>query len=362
MVVVDAHEDIAWNWFTLGRDYTLSAEVTRQRETGAAIPPLARGALLGWTEWLLGRVAVVFASLFAAPIRLKTGEHDIVCYSDAAEAHRLYSAQLDFYHRLAEDHPDKFRLIRSREDLDAVLESWSGPDLTGRRLGLVISIEGAEALRAPEELEAWVERGVRLIGPAWAANRYCGGGYEPGPLTDEGRDLLDVMAGLGTGLDISHMAEAAAFEALERFPGIVFASHSNPRALVPRPLYPERHLSDTMVRRLVEREGVIGIIPYNRFLRGDWQVADGRGEFTLADVAARIDYICQIAGDAGHAGIGSDFDGAFGVGAVPLGLDSVADLRLIGDALAARGYSQVEAEAVLGGNWLRMLRKLLPET
>jgi len=362
MVVVDSHEDIAWNWFTFGRDYTLPVEVTRQREAGAAIPPLAQGALLGWAEWLLGRVAVVFATLFAGPLRFKTGDHDVVCYVDAADAHRLYSAQLDFYHRWIEDHPDKFRLIRSRKDLEATLATWVGVDLTERRLGLVILMEGAEAIRVPQEAEAWFERGVRLVGPAWAATRYSGGGYEPGPLTDEGRELLDVMTGLGIGLDLSHMAEAAALEALDRFPGPVFASHSNPRALVPGPLYPERHLSDVVIRRIAEREGVIGIVPYNRFLRGDWVVADGRREFNLAVLAAHFDYICQIAGDAAHVGIGSDFDGGFGLGALPLGLDSVADLRLIGDALAARGYSRADVEAVLGGNWLGMLRKALPET
>jgi membrane dipeptidase len=362
MVVVDAHEDIAWNWFTFGRDYTLPVEVTRQREAGAAIPPLARGALLGWTEWLLGRVAVVFATIFAAPLRFKTGEHDVVCYGEPVEAHHLYSAQLDFYDRWTEDNPAKFRLIRSREDLEATLAAWSGDDLTERRLGLVILMEGAEAVQAPREVEAWFERGVRLIGLAWAGNRYCGGGYEPGPLTNEGHDLLDVIAALGMGLDLSHMAEAAALEALDRYPGPVFASHSNPRTLVPHPLYPERHLSDAVIRRLVEREGVVGIVPYNRFLRGDWSVADGRQEFTLDDVAARLDYVCQIAGDAAHAGIGSDFDGGFGLAALPLGLDSVADLRLIGDALAARGYGQADLEAILGGNWLRMLRMALPET
>jgi membrane dipeptidase len=362
MVVVDAHEDVAWNYFTFGRDYTLPVEVTRQREAGAAIPPLARGALLGWPEWLLGRVAVVFATIFAAPSRFKAGEHDALCYDDAAAARRLYSDQLDFYHRWADENPEKFRLIRTRADLEATLATWSGEDLAARRVGLVLLMEGAEALRSPEEIEEWFERGVRLLGPAWAANRYSGGGYEPGPLTDKGRELLEVMAGLGMGLDLSHMAEAATVEALDRYPGPIFASHSNPRALVPHPLYPERHLSDPAIRSLAERDGVIGIVPYNRFLRGDWQVADGRREFGLADVADRIDYVCQLAGDSAHAGIGSDFDGAFGLGAIPVGLDSVADLGLIGDTLAARGYGPADVEAVLGGNWLRILRKAIPET
>jgi membrane dipeptidase len=362
MLVVDAHEDIAWNWFTFGRDYTLPVEIIRQREAGAVIPPLIQGALLGWTEWLLGRVAVVFATLFAAPLRFRRGDHDVVCYSDPAEARRLYLAQIDFYRRWVEEHPEKFRLVLSRADLESTLACWSGDDIARRRVGLVILMEGAEALRSPDELGEWHERGVRLLGPAWAANQYTGGGYEPGPLTDEGRELLEVMADLGLGLDLSHMAESASLEALDRYPGLVFASHSNPRSLIARPQYPERHLSRAVIRRLVEREGVIGIVPFNRFLRGDWDIPDGRGEFSLADVAAHIDAVCQIAGDAAHAAIGSDFDGGFGLGAIPLGLDSVADLRFIGDALAARGYGQADIEAVLGGNWLRILRRALPET
>jgi membrane dipeptidase len=362
MLVVDAHEDIAWNWFTFGRDYALPVDVIRQREAEAAIPPLMRGALLGWTEWLLGRVAVVFATLFAAALRFKQGDHDVVCYSDPAQARRLYLAQIDFYHRWVEEHPEKFRLILSRADLESTLTCWSGDDLDRRRVGLVLLMEGSEALRSPDELEEWNKRGVRLLGPAWAANRYTGGGYEPGPLTDEGRELLEAMANLGLGLDLSHMADSAALEALDRYPRVVFASHSNPRSLIARPQYPERHLSRSVIGRLVERDGVIGIVPYNRFLRGDWDVSDGRGEFTLADVAAHIDAICQIAGDAAHAAIGSDFDGGFGLAALPLGLDSVADLRFIGDALAARGYDQADVDAVLGENWLRMLRRALPET
>jgi membrane dipeptidase len=278
------------------------------------------------------------------------------------EARRLYLAQADFYRRWVDDHPEKFRLILNRADLESALAGWSGDDLARRRVGLILLMEGAEALRSPDEIEEWYERGVRLLGPAWAANQYTGGGYEPGPLTGEGCGLLDAMADLGLGLDLSHMSESASLEALDRYPGVVFASHSNPGTLIPRPQYPERHLSRNIIRRLVEREGVIGIVPYNRFLRGDWDLSDGRGEFTLADVAAHIDAICQFAGDAAHAAIGSDFDGGFGREALPLGLDSVADLRFIGEALAARGYGQADVDAILGENWLRMLRRALPET
>jgi len=43
-------------------------------------------------------------------------------------------------------------------------------------------------------------------------------------------------------------------------------------------------------------------------------------------VAEQADHICQLAGDAAHVGIGTDFDGGFGLQSTPRELDSIADL------------------------------------
>lgn len=359
IVVVDAHEDIAWSSLTFGRDYTLPAAVLRQREAGTEAPTHNGEVLLGWADWLLGRVAVSFASLFAAPIRRQVGPWDVLCYRDADEARRLYHQQLDFYLRWADDHPDKFRLIRTVQDLDQVLAGWEQQDLRQRRLGLVLMMEGAEAVRSAADLEEWASQGLRLVAPCWAGTRYGGGTGEPGPLTDDGRALLKAMADLGLMLDVTHMDEQAALEALDRYPGVVLASHTNPAELG-YSSYDNRHLSDAAIRRLAERDGVLGIVPYNRFLRKGWARGDPR--LPLSAVVAHIDYICQLVGDADHVGLGSDFDGGFGLDCIPADLDSIADLRLIGEALAAWGFRPAQVEAVLGGNWLRLLRKALPET
>jgi len=116
-----------------------------------------------------------------------------------------------------------------------------------------------------------------------------------------------------------------------------------------------------MIRRLVERDGVIGMVPYNRFLKGGWLPEDGRAAVTLEHVIRQIDHVCQLAGDAQHAGLGSDFDGGFGLDQIPAGLDSIADLRFIGESLAQSGYQPADVDAILSGNWLRMLRRGLPE-
>ena len=68
---VDAHQDLAWNILTFGRDYTLSAAETRQREAGGLAPQVNGDTLLGYPDYMRGNVALVFATLFAAPVRAK---------------------------------------------------------------------------------------------------------------------------------------------------------------------------------------------------------------------------------------------------------------------------------------------------
>ncbi|MGH2544640.1 MAG: dipeptidase [Ardenticatenaceae bacterium] len=362
MILVDAHEDLAWNIQTFGRDYLRPVETTRARERDTETIARNGTTLLGWPEWIEGRVAVIFATLFATPASRRMGEWETNCYEDAEGAHRLYWSQLELYHRLVEAHADKLQLIERRADLEQVLATWEEDSAEPPRVGFVILMEGADGVREPAEVQRWYEGGVRLLGPAWTATRYAGGTQAPGPFTKAGRALLDEMASLGMVLDLSHLSEEGAREALERYEGPTMASHSNARALLAAgSRVPERHLSDEVIIGIAEREGVIGVVLGNSFLKGGWTPGDGRELVTLDDVAVQIDYMCQLIGDARHVGIGSDADGGFGLEKMPTGIDTVADLSRIGNALAARGYREEEIEAILGGNWLRFLRRTLPE-
>ncbi|GAB4464479.1 MAG: membrane dipeptidase [Anaerolineales bacterium] len=362
MLIVDSHQDLAWNILTYGRDYTRSVSETRRLEAGTPTPQQNGDTLLGWREYQRARVAVIFATLFAAPARKKESG-DILLYHDSETAHRLYRQQIDLYRKLAESHPDKFRLLASTSELDALLEHWSNPELDspGHPIGLLYLMEGADGIRSPHELTEWWELGLRMIGLAWAGTRYCGGTGEPGPLTDDGRRLLRAMADYPFLLDLSHMDEAAAYEALDRYAGPVMASHANCAALM-RGAETNRHLPDPIIRGLIERDGVIGVIPLNSFLKVGWTRKSGsrREEVPLDALIAHIDHICQLAGNSEHAALGTDFDGGFGLQSIPPELDSIADLPLIGERLIQRGYSQTDAENILGGNWLRFLKRNLP--
>lgn len=359
-LLVDAHEDLAWNMLSFGRDYTLAVAETRRREQTSQAPALNGDTLLGWPDYQRGKVAVVFSTLFVAPKRRKLGDWDHQCYANDDEAHLLYSRQLDAYDRLSGEHPDMFRKIEKLSDLNTILANWERDDTEEHPVGLVMLMEGAEGVRTPGELEEWWQRGVRVIGPAWAGTRYCGGTREPGGLTKDGYALLERMAEYHFTLDLSHMDEIAALQALESYPGPIIASHANALALL-KESNSNRHLTDQVILGLLEREGTIGIVPSNNFLMPGWREAGGRSSVTLDHVVAQMDYICQMAGNALHVGIGSDFDGGFGLPSVPIELDTIADLRKIIPILNQKGYTQADITAILGENWLAFLRSSIPE-
>ena len=347
---------------TYGREYTRSVKETRRLEAGTTIPERNGDCIVGWPEYQQGKVAVVFSTLYATPARKKENG-DILVYKDSESAHRLYRDQMDVYRKLADSHPDKFRLISATPELDSIIEHCSKPEnaADGHPDGYIYLMEGADGIRSPHELSEWWDLGLRLIGLAWAGTRYCGGTGEPGPLTDEGRQLISAMADYNFLLDLSHMDEAAAYESLDRYEGPVMATHANCAALM-RGAETNRHLPDDVIRGLIEREGVIGVIPLNTFLKVGWTRKSGsrREEVPLDALIAHIDHICQLAGNSNHAAIGSDFDGGFGLQSIPPELDSIADLPLIATKLMERGYTETDAANVLGGNWLRFLRRNLP--
>jgi membrane dipeptidase len=209
-------------------------------------------------------------------------------------------------------------------------------------------------------LEDWYLRGVRIIGPAWAGTRFCGGTREPGPLTNEGFALLEGMAEFHFTLDLSHMDEQAALQALDAYPDAIIASHANALALL-KGTNSNRHLSDRVIQGLLERGGVIGIVAANSFLRPDWNEAGGRASVTLDMFVAQIDYICQMAGNAMHVGIGTDFDGGFGLQSIPTEIDTISDIRKLIPILSQKGYTEAEIAAILGNNWMEHLQNTLPE-
>jgi membrane dipeptidase len=360
-LIIDAHCDLAWNMLNYGRDYTRSAAETREQEKGTIVPEKNGDSLIGWPDYQRGQVAIVFSTLFAAPARTKEGEWDKTCYATYDEAHRLCMDQLQSYRQLADSKPDYFRLIFNSKDLRNHISEWRDASKSRHPVGLVALMEGADAIRSVDELAEWHDLGLRIIGLAWTGTRYAGGTREPGPLTEDGRRLLKAMADFNFTLDLTHMDEMSALEALDLYEGPVIATHVNCLSLLPN-FSTNRHFSDRVLRGVIERGGIIGNVPFNTFIKPGWNRRSGsrREEVPLDMFAAHIDHVCQLAGNSLHSGIGSDFDGGFGVQSVPPEIDTIADLQKLVPLLLARGYSESDAANVLGQNWLGFLQKNLP--
>ena len=354
MFIVDAHLDLAYNALQKGRDPRRKLTELRAAEA----PEYKRGIpTVSFSAMRRGGVGLVFATLFNSPQDnpFPDGSDEDETYATPEQAHRLGMQQVDFYRRLV-DEDESLRLVTDVATLDEVVASHDGA-AERPLLGLLLLMEGADHIRAPEETEQWRDLGVRVIGPAWDDTRYCDGAWRGSKrgLSLDGRRLLDVMADLGLILDLTHMSELAALQALDAYPGPVVATHANARALVPT----ERQLSDKQIRLIGERDGVIGCVLFNAFLRAGYRKGDSKALVTLDHIVAHIDHVCQLIGDARHAGIGSDLDGGFGAADIPTPLDSIADLPLIGGALRERGYSEADVAGIMGGNWVALLRRTL---
>jgi membrane dipeptidase len=352
MFIVDAHEDIAYNALHHDRDVRRSTTEQRAREkaspmtsseAGAELSDTSDTVMIGLPDLRRGGIGLVCSTIFCLP-----GEQEAMT-TDAW-------AQLRYYQGLAAN-PDTsgVRLITSRaalEDLTRDYANAQAPD--ARPVGFLLLMEGADPIRDPSELEAWYSAGLRLIGPTWRGSRYCGGTGRPGGFSDLGFALLDEMARLGMILDFSHMADEAVWQALERYPGPIIASHTNARALTPT----DRHFTDEQTKAIAARGGVIGVVLHNKFLVDTWE--RGQDPVGMDAVVRHIDYVCQLLGDARHSGIGSDFDGGAGVEITPEPFDTIADLERIADALRGRGYSDEDIAGIMGANFLRAFSAALP--
>ncbi|WP_425147668.1 dipeptidase [Deinococcus sp.] len=327
--VFDGHLDLAYN-AQIGRDLTLPLKLLRSSD-----PLRGQTACVTFGELRRAGVGACFGTLFAAPSAATTHRSDAPDgYTDWQGARRQALAQLDQYRHWEDG--GHLRLLGSGAEVAAHLDGWD----ESRPLGVLLLMEGADPLRDAGDLPFWHGAGVRLIGPAWGRTRYAGGTDAPGPLTDQGRELLSAMREHGVALDVSHLDDESFEEAVTLQPKVI-ASHSNSRALVPG----NRQLSDQMVRAIGERGGVVGLVTYSKFIRSGWHDGDTRASFAQwAEHAARY---AELIGWE-RVGLGSDLDGGFGLEKALEGMERYGDLLRLLDELPEGARAGVQ-----GQNWRR---------
>jgi membrane dipeptidase len=347
--IVDGHLDLAENVTIFGRDLTSEVNSIRTLERRSS-----KQAMVTLPELERGNIAVAFATVTPGFIAEEVGddfEPESAIYRTPEQAEIQAMSQIDLYEQW--DKEGRIRIIRSVDDLENHLQLWQ----MDRKTGLVLLMEGADPVVEIPDLPRWWQRGLRIIGLTFGDTQYgagvAGGSstFKQGGLTPKGAQLLHSMAELGFIWDISHLTEEGMWQGLDLDFPHVGASHANVQALTPT----NRHLSDNIIRAVARRAGVIGLVLYNGFLEPKWE-EDHTIEVSLGNQLRRhAAYIADLT-DWSHVGIGSDLDGGLGLEESPVEIKTVADLGKIGDVVPPEAR-----EAVLGGNWLRFLRRSLPQ-
>jgi membrane dipeptidase len=362
MLVFDWHLDLSWNALEWNRDLTLPITEIRRREAAAGYSGIGRGtSTVSLPSLREGNVAVVSATLLArhdsrGPVLRflpKSG------FESAEASYATAVGQLAYYRAL--ERRGLIRILTDWPVLEAHVRAWQAYLDGGKAgkappLGFVISMEGADPILTPDDLQEWWDGGLRILSLShYGVSRYSHGTDTPGPLMEPAPALLKEMQRLGVILDVTHLADEAMDQVFGLFDGVVIASHHNCRALVNR----QRQLRDGDIRRIVERDGVIGAAMDTWMLDILCVQEAGRirRDATLETVVNHIDYVCQLAGSTRNAALGTDLDGGFGYEQSPADLDTIADLQKIPVILERRGYSADDIKGIMHGNWLDLMRR-----
>jgi membrane dipeptidase len=284
-------------------------------------------------------------------------------YADLARlpegALREVLGQVAAFNRAVRDNPDRVVRVRTRADLEA---------LGGERVGLMLSVEGAEPLGYdPWMAEVMWDLGVRMLGLTWnRRNPFADGAAETptGGLSRLGRQLVDVCTELGMIVDLAHASERTFWDVIEAGPAVV-VSHAATRAHLDHP----RNLSDDQMRALAERGGVLGMMLHPIVIDVD--------NPTIDRALDHLDHAVDVMGIE-HVGLGGDFTrqvvramgyvappdallpGGMAVDAALDGLAGPEDYPNLVAALEQRGYVGERLNALLSGNFLRFLGGTLP--
>jgi membrane dipeptidase len=283
--------------------------------------------------------------------------------------------------RIAETWPDKFAMAYSPADIEANFEKGL--------ISLPMGMEnGAPIEDKLENVAYFHERGIRYITLTHGKDNLIGdSSYDDsrthGGLSDFGREVVREMNRVGIMVDVSHISDDTFHDVMEITEVPVIASHSSARKFTPGF---ERNMSDELIKKLAENEGVIMINFGGSFIDGDYQEKSGEvrdhivnwlaeNELSRNDpeakkyieeysakhnpfpnvekVADHFDHVVALVG-IDYVGLGSDYDG---VGdSLPTGLKDVSMYPNLIAELLKRGYSRSDIEKICSKNVFRVWR------
>ncbi|SEC53806.1 Zn-dependent dipeptidase, dipeptidase homolog [Rhizobiales bacterium GAS188] len=255
---------------------------------------------------------------------------------------------------------------RSVADIDAAKAS--------QRTAIFLGLQNASAIEDDIGLlEILHELGIRVMQLTYNNQSLLGAGCyeaEDAGITRMGREVIAEMNRLGVLIDMSHSAERTTLEAIDLSARPIAITHACPSAWH----QVARNKSDTVLKALAARGGMLGLSLYPLHLKGG-------SDCTLTSFTEMVARLAELIG-AAHIGIGSDLcqdqpdsvvewmrNGRWTTGAANIGLgkpvfpkppDWFRDNRDFGKlraGLAQRGFADAEIDGIMGGNWYDLFRR-----
>jgi len=356
-LLIDGHNDLPWEIRTKGSSDFSKIDIAQpQPRLQTDLPRAREGGLKCqfWSVWV--------------PAELDgTGK----ALATTLEQIELVKLMIDRY-------PGDLELALTADDIERIAGEGKIASLIGVEGGHCIE-ESLSTLRRLYELGARYMTLTHGNTISWADS----GTDEAknGGLSEFGKEVIREMNRLGMMVDISHVSIEVMHQALDTSTAPVIFSHSSSRAVADHP----RNVPDEVLKRIKEKDGVVMVNFFSAFVvpaaadnyaatfeirreleakgadlatiehaQNEYKAANRMPRGTIHDLLDHIDHIAKVAGIE-HVGIGSDFDG---VSVLPEGLEDVACYPRITQGLLDRGYTPDEIRGVLGGNLLRVMRKV----
>jgi membrane dipeptidase len=258
---------------------------------------------------------------------------------------------------------DLFCVVDKAADLDRAKSAG--------KCAVMMGLQNSEHFQKAEDVKAYFELGQRVSQLTYNSQNLLGtGGTDrvDGGVSDFGAEIIAAMNETGMLVDASHCGDKTTLDAIELSKQPIAITHSNCRALNNHP----RLKTDEAITKLAARGGVMGITGVRNFVRD-------REPTTIEHIVDHIDHVVKLVGIE-HVGIGSDSD-LNGYDDMPAdqrkelmasykssyafrdkldtdGFDHPKKVFDLTEALIRRGYGDSNIEAVLGGNFRRLLGTL----
>lgn len=236
------------------------------------------------------------------------------------------------------------------------------------KVAVIMGLQNADHFQRPSDVKSFYELGQRCAQLTYNSQNRIGSGSTDrvdGGVSDFGADIIKAMNEVGMLVDVSHSGDRTTLDAIAISEKPMSITHSNCRALIDHP----RVKTDEAIKALAAKDGVMGITGVRNFV-------SKTDPTTIVNYADHIDHVVKLVG-IDHVGIGTDADlygyddtspemnkmlrgaykdsYAFREKIDIDGFDHPLKMFDLTEELIRRRYSDANIEAVLGGNFQRLL-------